>query len=95
MLACVQSGDGNLCMDVVGRADADDVDFRIVDDIHVIGAAFFKAESLLRILCDLRHNVAYRLEYRVERRRPEQLRHIAVRYHMGLAHKSRAYQAYV
>src|SRR5882672_11250286 len=50
MLACLQSRDRHLCMQMIRRADIDQADFRILDSALPIAGCMFPAPSLFELV---------------------------------------------
>jgi len=90
MLAGLERSNRNFSMAVVRRADADDVDGRVIDDIVPVGAGFFETEAILGVSRNRRNNVANGVEHRHSRGWPEEFRHVGITNHVGLAHESSA-----
>jgi len=90
MLAGFECGDRDFSMAVVGCANTDDIDGRVIDDIVPVGAGLFETEAILGVSCNRRNDVADGVKHRYSRGRPEEFWHIGITNHMSLAHKSSA-----
>ena len=85
-LARLQRGDGNIVMRVIGRADIDDADLRIVDDGPPVGDGIFPAPALGHLLDFGLFAAADGLEAGSEGK-IEKLVDLAIGVRMGLAHE--------